>query len=65
MHERFQKHLRLTSQDNPDSEDTMQYITDMHKIALHEGIVGEMPSNTLPFGKEALEAKAMKNRTIH
>ena len=65
VYERFEQHLRLTSQAKPDSADTMQNITDMHKIALHEGIVGEAPSNTLPFGKEALEAKAMKNRTIH
>jgi len=66
VYERFEQHLRLASQGKPeDIAETRQYITDMHKIALHEGIVGEVPSNTLPFGRKGLEAKVMKNRTVH
>lgn len=62
LYERFRQYL--VNQPVLTIAPEAQYLTDMHKIALHEGIVGLVSSEAVPFGEEALEARVMTIKTV-
>lgn len=63
LYEIFQRYL--ISQSVLTIVQEAQYVTDMHKIALHEGIVEMVSSEAVPFGAEALEARVMGTKTVN
>lgn len=62
---RFNEYLALVASGKNTTQDDAQYITDMYKICLHEGITGKVDSLAVPFGKEALQKRVRSSSNVH
>lgn len=65
VQDRFEKYLKAIEKTPATVAEERQYITDLYKICIHEDIVAEVPSPSLPFGREAMKGRIVGSDMSH